>query len=242
MPFSTACHTPLSNFEANLDYRDTVDPAVTVRFQLVDDPETVRSLYFSSNSHNSFSLGLCLYLSVCLSLSVFLCVSLSQSLLAWTTTPWTLPSNLALNVHPDLVYAKVKDTETGRNYVLLEALIPSVYPKKKKKKKNKKKKGDEPPEIEPYTLLETFPGRTLEGKKYVPLFDFYASWSDKGGEILAIFILISSLSSHLCHLCRFSFISVISIISVVSLISVFSVISLISLISFISLSLKQHFE
>ena len=69
MPFSTACHTPLSNFEANLAYKDVEDPAVTVSFPLLEDPNV--------------------------------------RLLAWTTTPWTLPSNLGLNVHPTHEYVKV---------------------------------------------------------------------------------------------------------------------------------------
>src|ERR1700761_3843054 len=65
------------------------------------------------------------------------------ALLAWTTTPWTLPSHLALCVHPDLEYIKLKDEASGKNYVLLEGLLKTLYkdPKKAKFKKLDKYKG-----------------------------------------------------------------------------------------------------
>ncbi|VDP33335.1 unnamed protein product [Echinostoma caproni] len=69
MPFSTACSTPLSNFEAGQNYKDVQDPAVIVSFPL----DTQKDVEF----------------------------------VAWTTTPWTLVSNLALCVHPDKEYVKV---------------------------------------------------------------------------------------------------------------------------------------
>ena len=69
MPYSMGCCTPLSNFEAGQNYKDTDDPAVWVSFPLVDEP-TVK-------------------------------------LVAWTTTPWTLPSNLALCVNPNSTYVKI---------------------------------------------------------------------------------------------------------------------------------------
>ena len=69
MPFSTACNTVLSNFEAGSNYKDTTDTAIYVTFPLVEEPGT--------------------------------------SLVAWTTTPWTLPSNLALAVNPDFEYQKI---------------------------------------------------------------------------------------------------------------------------------------
>ncbi|MBQ2444065.1 MAG: isoleucine--tRNA ligase [Clostridia bacterium] len=72
-------------------------------------------------------------------------------ILAWTTTPWTLPSNVALCVNPDEEYVKIK-TE---NYVyyLAKALVESVIE-------------------EEYEVLETYKGRDLEYKEYEPLFDF----------------------------------------------------------------------
>lgn len=66
MPYSNACNTVLSNFEAGSNYQDTNDPSVFITFPLIDDPDT--------------------------------------ALMAWTTTPWTLPSNLACAVNPDFEY------------------------------------------------------------------------------------------------------------------------------------------
>lgn len=73
-------------------------------------------------------------------------------LLAWTTTPWTLPSNLALCVNPHDTYAKF--TVEGTTYIMAKALIDAIFPDK---------------EIE---ILEQMPGEALRGVKYVPLFDF----------------------------------------------------------------------
>jgi isoleucyl-tRNA synthetase len=53
------------------------------------------------------------------------------SLVAWTTTPWTLPSNLGLCVHPGLTYAKVKDAKTGAVYVLAASRLVQLWPKYK---------------------------------------------------------------------------------------------------------------
>lgn len=69
MPFSTACNTVLSNFEAGSNYKDVNDPAIIITFPLEEDPNT--------------------------------------SFIAWTTTPWTLPSNLALAINPNFVYVKI---------------------------------------------------------------------------------------------------------------------------------------
>ncbi len=75
----------------------------------------------------------------------------NEYILAWTTTPWTLPSNVALCVNPDETYVKI-ETE-GVKYILAEALVASVI------------------ETE-YTLLETYVGKDLEFTEYEPLFDF----------------------------------------------------------------------
>ena len=74
-------------------------------------------------------------------------------LLAWTTTPWTLPSNLALCVNAHETYAKVK-AEDGWTYYMSKALIPTVF-------------GETQTEI-----LEEMPGQALVGMEYEPLFSF----------------------------------------------------------------------
>eukprot|EP00796_Vickermania_ingenoplastis_P006739 gene6739-4833_t len=140
MPYSTGCTTPLSNFEANSNYKDATDPSVTVAFQLVEDANTF--------------------------------------VLAWTTTPWTLPSNLAVCVRNDIDYVKILDKKTGRHYYLAEARLKEVFPTKKAKK-------GEPPAEPSYTVLEKLKGEALVGKKYVPLFNyFYDQFKDTAYRVL----------------------------------------------------------
>jgi len=103
------------------------------------------------------------------------------SLLAWTTTPWTLPSNLGLCVHPDMTYVKVKDPASGAVYIVLEARmdqIPGAIPKEGKAAKKKKKESE--PEAAPFEILSKFPGKDLEGKTYEPLFPYFASMKAEG--------------------------------------------------------------
>lgn len=62
---------------------------------------------------------------------------LGTRLVAWTTTPWTLPSNLALCVHPEFNYLQVKDPASGTVYIVAEsrlASLPGAVPKKAKGK------------------------------------------------------------------------------------------------------------
>lgn len=132
MPYSTGCTTPLSNFEAQQNYKDVLDPAVTIGFPLVDDPNTM--------------------------------------LVAWTTTPWTLPSNIALCVNGNFEYVKIQDEKTGKNYILLESLLTTLFKNPKKEK---------------LKVLEKIKGTDLAGLKYVPLFDyFYDKFKDHGFKVI----------------------------------------------------------
>jgi len=124
MPISTALETPLSNFEANLNYQDVQDPAITVLFRLEDEDA---------------------YLS------------------AWTTTPWTLPSNLAVCVGPDIEYVKARDPE--RNVVLYLAK-------------------DRLGAYGELDVLETLPGRALVGRRYEPLFPYFAGEAARGAFVV----------------------------------------------------------
>ena len=72
-------------------------------------------------------------------------------ILAWTTTPWTLPSNVALCVNPNEAYVKVKHGEY--TYYMAEALVEAVLK-------------------EDFEILERYTGKDLEYKEYEPLFDF----------------------------------------------------------------------
>jgi len=152
MPYSTACSTPLSNFEAGSNYKDVKDPAVVVAFPRVDDPDT--------------------------------------SLLAWTTTPWTLPSNLALCVHPELTYVKVRDIKSGKNYVLVQTRLVQLYPKADKKDY----KGGE------FEVLEAFPGAALKDVRYTPLFPYYAAeYADRGFRVLVDKYVTDSAGTGVVH-------------------------------------------
>ncbi len=80
-------------------------------------------------------------------------------ILAWTTTPWTLPSNVALCVNPNETYAKVKAAD-GYTYYMAEALLETVLGKLADKENN----------VPAYEVLETCTGKDLEYKEYEPLF------------------------------------------------------------------------
>ena len=60
--------------------------------------------------------------------------------IAWTTTPWTLPSNLALCVNPTMMYVKVKDVASGDVYILMEKRLCQLYPELSGDKDSKKYK------------------------------------------------------------------------------------------------------
>jgi isoleucyl-tRNA synthetase len=124
VPYSTGISTVLSNFEAGLNYKDVQDPAVTIAFALLDDPEV--------------------------------------SILAWTTTPWTLPSNLALAVHRDTTYVRFRDPSSARSYYLAEARLAEY--------------------VDPSSadIIERVSGAELIGKRYRPLFPFFAERADSG--------------------------------------------------------------
>ena len=92
------------------------------------------------------------------------------SLLAWTTTPYTLPSNTALAVHPDLEYINILDEISGKNYILLESGLKLLYkdPKKAKFKIGKKLKG-----------------KDMLGWQYKPLYNYFQDqFKDYGFRVL----------------------------------------------------------
>lgn len=119
-PFDWVNGTVVSNSEASQDYRDVVDDAVTVWFEL----ET------------------------------------GDRVLAWTTTPWTLPANSALAVNPNMKYLRMRDAD-GAVYIIAESRLGAY----EKQFANAEKIGE-------------VMGDALAGKRYKPLFDYYASTSD----------------------------------------------------------------
>lgn len=128
LPYSWAEHTPLSNQETRLDdsYKMRQDPAVTVTMPLVDTP--------------GHPLGVALA---------------GVNALIWTTTPWTLPSNLAIAVNPDVTYAVVRAADEER-YLLADNLVAGYA----------KELGD-------YEIEHTYVGQELAGLGYQPPYDFF---------------------------------------------------------------------
>ena len=126
VPYSVGISTTLSNFEANLNYKQVQDPAVTVTFPLLSEPHT--------------------------------------SLLAWTTTPWTLPSNLALAIGKEISYVKVREKATGHSYILAEALLKNTF-------KN--------PDTE-LDLIEPISVQSLLGMEYEPAFNYFSAKRSEG--------------------------------------------------------------
>jgi isoleucyl-tRNA synthetase len=82
----------------------------------------------------------------------------NTSLVAWTTTPWTLPSNLACAVNPGFTYLKIHDTEKDKIYLVAEPILKDVCKQTK---------------IKSHKVLDKIKGADLVGKAYTPLFDYF---------------------------------------------------------------------
>ncbi|MBS1962204.1 MAG: isoleucine--tRNA ligase [Bdellovibrionales bacterium] len=132
VPYSTGLSTGLSNFEANSNYKQVQDPAITVAFPIKEKP--------------------------------------GVSFLAWTTTPWTLPSNLGLAVHSDADYVRVREKnpaegKTSQEFILAKALWKNPFGKEAEKN---------------YEVVEEMKGSALLGLHYEPLFPFFADKANEG--------------------------------------------------------------
>ncbi|MFH1284215.1 MAG: isoleucine--tRNA ligase [Candidatus Peregrinibacteria bacterium] len=135
------CETPLSNFEVSQGYKDVTDLSVTLKFKLGRD-----------------------------ALKAIKAKEKEVYVLAWTTTPWTLPGNVALAFGPELNYVKVvgQDSE-GRDgvFILVEDRAEAVFGE-----------GN-------YKILEKIDPKKLEGMHYEPLFPYYEG-KEVGGELYSI--------------------------------------------------------
>ena len=133
LPYCPRCSTVLSTHELSLGgYKDVHDPAVTIRFKVTSAPDTIPGLADGSTY-----------------------------LVAWTTTPWTLPSNLALALGPDIAYVCVADG--AERYILAESRLAAYYKNPESLQIAWKKKGSE-----------------LVGIRYEPLFPYFASFAEQG--------------------------------------------------------------
>lgn len=135
MPYSPKLTTPLSNFEAGNNYKDVQDPAVTVRFALktsylkTSRPDTISScvtILQQLRANPTIVPGVPTPSSSTVSARVSL-EGHRVYLLAWTTTPWTLPSNLALCFGPAVVYSWVRNFTSGDTYILAKDRLASVF-------------------------------------------------------------------------------------------------------------------
>jgi len=118
----------------------------------------------------------------------------STSLLAWTTTPYTLPSNLALCVHPEFTYIKIHDIERNQNFILLENLLGTVY-----KEYANGKKPD--PKKEPkFKKVGSFLGKDMVGWRYTPIFDYFTEqYEDRAFRVIADTYVTDSSGTGIVH-------------------------------------------
>jgi len=133
LPYCPRCSTVLSNHELNLGgYKDVHDPAITVRFKIKGAEDRGIGSREGTNPLNAYFL-------------------------AWTTTPWTLPSNLALTLGPDIDYVLIEDlSPPNDHYILAEARLPAYY------KDNSQ-----------YKIIWRKKGAELKGIQYEPLFPYF---------------------------------------------------------------------
>ncbi len=134
LPYCPRCSTVLSTHELAQGYKEKQDPAITVRFRALSSPASLNDPDFSKGN---------------------------VYFLAWTTTPWTLPSNLGLCMGPDVEYVKILDRATLDFYIVAESRLSSYY-------RNE----------DDYEVLYKKPGRDFVGARYEPLFPYFSKYSD----------------------------------------------------------------
>ncbi|MCL1815683.1 MAG: isoleucine--tRNA ligase [Treponema sp.] len=144
LPYCPRCATVLSNHELNLGgYKDVHDPAITVRFRItgaVPGSSAARNVEAADLAQGAGG---------------------AAYLLAWTTTPWTLPSNLALVLGPDISYVMIQDG--ADRYILAESRLNGYY---------NSETG--------YRIIWHKKGEELLGINYEPLFPYFAYAAENG--------------------------------------------------------------
>jgi isoleucyl-tRNA synthetase len=136
IPYSPRLGSPLSNFEANQNYKQIKDKTLIVKFEL--ENENLKKSFTFDKYNTNFDYKKLL--------------SKKTYLLAWTTTPWTLPSNLALCVNPKLEYSFVKKGEDI--FIVASSLVEKTF-------------------AEDIQIIKTLSGKELAKQKYKPLFPYY---------------------------------------------------------------------
>ena len=131
LPYCPRCATVLSTHELAQGYKEKQDPAITIRFKVTKAP--------AAFSDPDMTNG-------------------KTYFLAWTTTPWTLPSNLGLCMGPEIDYVKILDKSSGDYYIFAESRLASYY-------KNP----------EDYEIIYRHKGSEFIGAEYEPLFPYFAN-------------------------------------------------------------------
>ena len=134
LPYCPRCSTVLSTHELAQGYKEKQDPAVTIRFKVTKAPEAIKDADMT-NGKTYF--------------------------LAWTTTPWTLPSNLGLCMGPKIEYVKILDKESGDYYILAKSRLHAYY----------KNESD-------YEIIYEKLGTEFFGAEYEPLFPYFEYLKD----------------------------------------------------------------
>ncbi len=155
-PYSPAAGTGLSTHELNQPgcYKDVRDTTAVVQFEVIKNAQ---------------------------SQAVYGCETLPVFFLAWTTTPWTLPSNTALAVGPNITYVRVKSYNPYSGapaiYIVAESLVDQLFnPKAKDLALEDYKEGDK---LVPYRILDgSFKGSELESIAYIQLIPWFKPQSD----------------------------------------------------------------
>ena len=106
------------------------------------------------------------------------------SLVIYTTTPWTLPSNLLIAVHPGFEYMEILDEKTGRRYIMLESALSMLYKDLKKAR---------------YTILHKIPGKSMVGWKYKPLFSYFSDAFSDCFQVIAAAYVEADAGTGLVH-------------------------------------------
>ncbi len=169
MPYSCKLATPLSNFEANKNYKDVQDPAITVRFRIVGRAAGAPGSERSSGLEPGPSGDV--YLT------------------AWTTTPWTLPSNLALCVGPAIAYVLVEEIASGDRVVFaasrlaaydksLAASLAALSPKERASSAADAAAAGRPAG-DRFRFVRDVAAAELVGLRYEPLFAYFRERAER---------------------------------------------------------------
>lgn len=134
LPYCPRCSTVLSTHELAQGYKEKQDPAITIRFKITKAPAAIDDSDMA-NGKTYF--------------------------LAWTTTPWTLPSNLGLCMGPKIEYVKILDKESGDYYIMAKSRLHAYY----------KNESD-------YGIIYEKLGSDFLDAEYEPLFPYFAYLKD----------------------------------------------------------------